>query len=73
MEFKNAVSRRKFVGGLAAALGYVRPGPTWMCSHRARRTGPAGWGTAPAADRSASTTRWPSSPTTRTTAASPTR
>ena len=27
MEDKNAVSRRKFVGGLAAALGYVSTGP----------------------------------------------
>ena len=27
MEEKNAVSRRKFVGGLAAALGYVSTGP----------------------------------------------
>ena len=27
MEDRNAVSRRKFVGGLAAAIGYVSTGP----------------------------------------------
>jgi histidinol-phosphate aminotransferase len=47
MEEKNAVSRRKFVGGLAAALGYVSTGPNIDVFAQGRGTGQA----APAARR----------------------
>ncbi len=47
MEEKNAVSRRKFVGGLAAALGYVSTGPNLDVFAQGRGAGQA----APAAPR----------------------
>jgi histidinol-phosphate aminotransferase len=47
MEEKNAVSRRKFVGGLAAALGYVSTGPNVDVFAQGRGAGQA----APAARR----------------------
>jgi histidinol-phosphate aminotransferase len=53
MEDKNAVSRRKFVGGLAAALGYVSTGPDLDVFAQGRAAGqgrPAGRATQTAAD-----------------------
>lgn len=47
MEEKNAVSRRKFVGGLAAALGYVSAGPSLDLFAQGRGAGQA----APGASR----------------------
>ena len=50
MEDKNAVSRRKFVGGLAAALGYVSTGPDLDVFAQGRAAGqgrPAGAGRGP--------------------------
>jgi histidinol-phosphate aminotransferase len=41
MEEKNAVSRRKFVGGLAAALGYVSTGPNLDVFAQGRGAGQA--------------------------------
>jgi histidinol-phosphate aminotransferase len=41
MEEKNAVSRRKFVGGLAAALGYVSTGPNLDVFAQGRAAGQA--------------------------------
>ena len=74
MEFKDAVSRRKFVGGLAAALGYVSSGAGLdvfaQGAPPVRDGRPAHLARSPPRR---STTRWPNSPTTRTTGASPTR
>ena len=76
MDLKN-VSRRRFVSGLAAALGYVSTGPSFdvLAQGRAAGQGRPVRVRAPAVvlRLKRNTTRSLNSPTTKTTTASPTR